>query len=106
MDELRAAIARSEDALARMSAEAQERGICQCCVGAFYGGTEGRYDRLAAKIDRQWGWLAVLLAKRGQGDLQAASRRYQKLARHRPRALAGRGEAPPPPLRDPSCGEP
>lgn len=79
INQLRAAIARSEDDLRRMR-DALGPGQCPCCVGAAYGGTVGPYDTLARKRDRQDAWLRVLLAKAGAaGDLSMASAAYAKI---------------------------
>lgn len=55
---LKAAIQRNENELDRMGREAGTD--CPCCFGAAYGGTDGPYDKLERKLDRQYARLKIL----------------------------------------------
>lgn len=62
-DALTLAIQQTEEELDRLSCEAVDDGVCICCIGASYGGTEGVYCKLEAKLDRQYAWLEILNGK-------------------------------------------
>lgn len=82
---VQAALARTEAKLAGML-EALGPDQCPCCAGAAYGGTDGPYDRLGRKQDRQEAWLRVLLARRS-GDAQERAKAftaYGELTKPRP----------------------